>query len=175
MIPVGWAGKRKATLKVPDRIANRLKAAIVILATLHPIPGIAAADIDGAGLASRVTRKEVAVAHVALQESSSSSLRYRGRTRSQTFGRGRLSIRGHIRGSTLVASFAARYRLGRVKGVARITGEPTVSGDIKLSGTTRITGGTGRYANARGHGSLRGKGPLDLSRATLRQRGVVSY
>jgi hypothetical protein len=122
-----------------------------------------------------VTHTEKAVANVVLKESKSASLLFRGKTRSQTFGLGTVSIRGQLNGTELVASFTARYARGQIKGVARIAGRLSSDGRIKFKGTVRVTGGTGRYTRAHGRGTVRGTGPLDFSRATLRQKGVVSY
>jgi hypothetical protein len=122
-----------------------------------------------------VAHTERAVAKVVLRERSGASLLFQGKTKSQTFGHGTVSIRGRLEGTELVASFTSRYSRGQIKGVARIAGRLSSNGRIKFRGTVRMTGGTGRYTRAHGRGTVKGTGPLDFSRATLRQRGVVSY
>jgi hypothetical protein len=155
------------------RSAKRSCAVAVAVATLSL--QMAMADANGPISSGAATRKERSVATVVLREWEGNRLRYRGKTTSRIFGRGTLSISGKLRNFTLSAAFTGHYPRGDVRGTAKVSGRPDANGRMTFIGTARITGGTGSYVGITGRGRLRGNGPLDLSSATLHQRGIVRY
>lgn len=127
-----------------------------------------------AGVA-RVTRTDHVTAAVRRAKSKGSTLVYKGTATSTLFGRGKVVEHAKIKGLGSVGRVTITYKHGTVKATTTSKGKLHANLTVSFAGTYKITGGTGRYRHISGHGSFTGKGPLDLSGATFKQRGPVSY
>jgi hypothetical protein len=121
------------------------------------------------------TRHDSVVATVHKRAQSGTKVLYTGTVRSTVFGRGTVRQTVRLRGLRASGRFVIRYARGTIRGTTTAVGRPRLNGTAVFTGTARITGGTGRYAGARGSGSYSGTSRLDLSSATFRQTGTVSY
>ncbi len=135
----------------------------------------AAAVVVPAAPAAAKTVEYDARATVHKRSQSGTTLVYAGKVRSTHLGPGRVKQTIRLAGLNATGSFVIRYRHGKLRGTTQTTGRPRLDGTAAFSGTVRITGGTGRYAGATGSGRYTGSAPLDLSKATFRQRGTITY
>lgn len=105
---------------------------------------------------------------------SGATVLYKGHVKSKRLGKAKVTQRLRISGLTATGTFSVRYRGGILRGT--VTANASLGlGKATFSGSLRVTGGTGRFAHARGSGTYSGTSSLDLSRATFRQHGTVTY
>jgi hypothetical protein len=125
-----------------------------------------------APVADAVTRHDVVTATVHKSGRSGTALVYKGTVHSKVFGTGKVVQKVY---PNLKGSFVITYAKGKTKGVTTTKTDPQPGGQVKVTGTFRFTGGTGKYRHVRGSGKYRGSSNADLSKATFRQEGDVSY
>lgn len=118
---------------------------------------------------------DVVTATVHRRSTKGNVIVYTGTAHSRVFGTGTVSERAVVRGLGADGTFRIRYRRGTIRGTSSARGSAHANLTVSFRGTFRITGGTGPYRKARGSGTYTGSGPLDLSRASFRQTGRVSY
>ena len=126
----------------------------------------------GAAPAQAVTKNDVVTASVRKTGRSGTALVYKGTVNSRVFGRGTVVEKVY---PDLTGTFVITYAKGKTMGRSTARTRPSSGDRIRVSGTYRLTGGTGRYKNVRGKGTFTGSSNRDLSRATFRQEGKVSY
>lgn len=121
---------------------------------------------------AKTTRTDTVTATVKKTGQSGTALVYKGTVRSKVFGKGKVveKIYGGLNGT-----FVITYKHGKVRGssTAKATADP--DGGVDVKGTYTLTGGTGRYKKISGSGTFTGHSNADLSTATFRQHGKVSY
>lgn len=149
-----------------DRVAAVLTA-IIALAAFATAPASATH--------AKVTRTDHVTATVKRAKSKGSTLVYKGTATSSLFGRGKVVEHARIKGLGSVGRVTITYKHGTVRATTTSKGSLHANLTVSFTGTYKITGGSGAYRHISGHGSFTGKGPLDLSRATFKQRGRVSY
>lgn len=148
------------------RLAAVLPALIAVAAfSASPAPATAA----------RVTRTDHVTATVKRAKSEGSTLVYKGTATSSLFGRGKVVEHAKIKGLGSVGRVTITYKHGTVRATTTSKGSLHANLTVSFTGTYKIIGGSGAYRHISGHGSFSGKGPLDLSRASFKQRGRVSY
>jgi hypothetical protein len=121
------------------------------------------------------TRQDSVTATVHRRANQGGALVYAGVAHSRVFGRGAVIEHARVHGLDSTGTFTIAYRGGKVRGHSLSRGKPHTNLTVTFTGTYRITSGTGAYRHVRGHGTFSGSGPLDLSRATFRQRGSITY
>lgn len=97
---------------------------------------------------------------------------YKGTVNSRVFGKGTVVEKVY---ADLTGTFVITYAHGKTMGRSTAKTQPSSDGRIRVSGTYRLTGGTGRYKDVKGAGTFTGSSNRDLSRATFRQEGKVTY
>jgi hypothetical protein len=122
--------------------------------------------------AQAVTKKDVVTATVHKSGQSGTALVYKGPVNSKVFGKGTVVQKVY---PNLTGSFVITYKKGKTMGTTTAKTQPSVDGKVRVTGTFRFTGGTGRFKNVRGSGTYSGTSNADLSTATFRQEGKVSF
>jgi hypothetical protein len=122
--------------------------------------------------AQAVTKHDVVTATVHKTGRSGTALVYKGTVHSKVFGTGKLVQKIY---SNLTGSFVITYAKGKTMGTTTAKTEPSTGSRLKVTGTFKLTGGTGKYKKVRGSGTYKGSSNADLSSATFRQEGNVSY
>jgi hypothetical protein len=134
---------------------------------LLTLVGVLAAAPAGA-----VTRNDVVTASVRKSGRSGTAIVYKGTVHSRVFGKGTVVERIY---ANLKGTFVITYAKGKTRGTTTAKTQPSSDGRLRVTGTYRLTGGTGRYKGISGSGTYRGTSNADLSRATFRQEGQVSF
>lgn len=122
--------------------------------------------------AQAVTKTDVVTASVKKTGRSGTAFVYKGTVDSKVFGKGTVVEKVY---ADLSGTFVITYARGKTMGRSTAKTQPSSDGRIRVSGTYRLTGGTGRYKDVRGSGTFTGSSNRDLSRATFRQEGKVTY
>lgn len=122
--------------------------------------------------AEAVTKTDVVTATVHKTGRSGTAIVYKGPVHSKVFGEGKVVQKIY---ANLKGTFEITYPKGKTRGTTTAKTDPQPSGKIKVTGTFKLTGGTGKFKNVSGHGTFTGTANADLSKATFRQEGKVSY